>query len=246
MARINRILNHLFAFSVFAAVIVSCKHDPEIITITDPTPTDTTGKDTTTTSAYHCSTDTVYFEQLILPMLKSSCAMSGCHDASSHKEGIKLDTYSNIMATGGINTSSPTSSKIYRAMVNGGEDIMPPYPAAPMNSDQLASLSKWIRQGAKDNSCLESGCDTANVAYSTHIRPIITNFCLGCHNGTSPGGGIPLALYSDVKAIADNGRLVGTIDHLTGYSPMPKNGNKLTDCQVRMVKIWIGQGAPNN
>lgn len=223
-------------------LFASCKHDPEIITINDPDPVDTTTDPTTS----QCSPDTVYFQQLVLPMLQSGCAMSGCHDAATHKEGIKLDTYANIMATGGIKVSQPTNSKIYRAMVENGEDRMPPPPASPFTSAQLAAISKWIGQGAKNNSCVESGCDTTNVTYTASIKPMITNFCQGCHSGGNPGGGISLVLYSDVKAIADNGKLVGTIDHLNGYSPMPQNGNKLTECQVNMVRIWINHGAPNN
>jgi hypothetical protein len=228
-------------------VIGSCKHDPEIFAVVDPNPNDTTNNPVdTTTNTTHCSTDTVYFEQLVLPMLQSGCAMSGCHDAATHKEGIILDSYGNILATGGINVSNPTKSKIYRVMVKTDEDRMPPPPAAAYTSDQLATISKWISQGARDNSCLESGCDTTNVTYTGKIKPIITNYCLGCHNGSNPGGGIGLALYSDVKTIADNGKLIGTIDHLSGYSKMPKNGNKLTDCQVNMVKIWINHGALDN
>jgi hypothetical protein len=232
---------------VWTVMLSSCKHDPELISGLDPIPEDTTTNPIdTTTNPVHCSTDTVYFEQLVLPLLQSGCAMSGCHDAATHKEGIMLDTYAHIMSTGGIKVTNPANSKIYRAMVDDGEDRMPPPPAAAFTSDQLAIISKWISQGALDNSCLESGCDTTNVTYTAKIKPIITNYCLGCHNGSNPGGGIGLALYSDVKAIADNGKLIGTIDHLSGYSWMPKNGNKLTDCQVNMVKIWINHGAQNN
>jgi hypothetical protein len=46
--------------------------------------------------------------------------------------------------------------------------------------------------------------------------------------------------------MADNGKLFGSISHVSGYSAMPKNGNQLTDCQISMVKIWIYQGAPEN
>jgi uncharacterized membrane protein len=172
--------------------------------------------------------------------------MSGCHDAITHKEGIRLDNYANIISSGGIQVSNPTNSKIYRVMVNTGENQMPPPPAAVMTSTQLATISKWIGQGAKNNSCIESGCDTANVKYSTHIKPIIQNACQGCHSGTAPGGGINLATYAGVKAIADNGKFLGSISQLTGYSAMPKNGSKLTDCQITMVKLWINQGAPEN
>jgi uncharacterized membrane protein len=239
--------HHIFPailFSVIASTLLlpySCKHDPDPFVINDPV--DTTGNNTGT----QCSPDTVYFVQQVLPIFQSSCAKSGCHDAGTAEEGIILDSYANIIATGGIKVNDPTSSKIYEAMTeDDSEDRMPPPPAAPMTSAQLTLISKWISQGAKNNSCLESGCDTTNVKYSTHIKPLIQNSCQGCHSGASPGGGIELATYAGVKAIADNGQFIGAISHLTGYSAMPKNGNKLSDCQIKMVNIWINQGAPEN
>jgi hypothetical protein len=221
----------------------SCEHD-QGDGITNVPVNPSLGNEVTTGSA--CSPDTTYFVQQVLPVFQSSCAMSGCHDAASHKEGIVLDSYSRIIATGGINVSNPTKSKVYRAMANGGEESMPPFPANPMSSTQLATISKWIGQGAKNNSCIESGCDTSNVKYSTHIKPLIQNACQGCHNAANAGGGIDLSAYSGVKAIADNGKFFGSVSHNSGYSPMPKNGNKLTDCQINMVKIWINKGALQN
>jgi uncharacterized membrane protein len=217
----------------------ACKHEPELFTIVDPI--DTSDNNTST-----CDPDSIYFTQQVLPLLQSGCAQSGCHDASAHEEGVILDSYLHIMNTGGINISDPTRSKIYKQMVKSGEERMPPPPAPAFTSEQLALIQKWIGQGAKNNSCIESGCDTANVAYATHIKPLIQNNCLGCHNGSNPGGGIGLSTYSEVKAVADNGKFFGTINHLQGYSAMPKNGNKLTDCQIKMVQIWLNQGSPDN
>ena len=243
---LDKVFSSLIIFTLF--LFYSCKHEPEFRGIASPV--DTIGNNGNNnnggTTGTTCSKDTSYFVQQVLPLLQSSCAMSGCHDAITHKEGIRLDSYAYIISSGGIQVSNPTNSKIYRVMVNTGEEQMPPSPAAAMTSAQLATISKWIGQGAKNNSCIESGCDTINVKYSTHIKPIIQNTCQGCHSGTAPGGGISLATYAGVKAIADNGKLFGSISHLTGYSAMPKNGNKLTDCQTTMVKLWINQGAPDN
>lgn len=218
----------------------SCKHDPDLTGTNNPV--DTTGNPNGT----QCSPDTVYFVQQVLPVFQSGCAMSGCHDAISHKDGVILDNYSNIISTGGIKPGNPTDSKAYKMMVRTDDERMPPAPSPAMSSTQLALISKWISQGAKNNSCISSGCDTTNVKYSTHIKPLIQNNCQGCHSGAAPGGGIDLATYSGVKAIADNGKFYGTISYLPGYKPMPKNGSKMTDCQINMVKIWINQGAPQN
>jgi len=222
---------------------LSCTHDTDGENLTIPA--DPNGENISYNSST-CNKDSVYFIQQVLPIFQSSCAMSGCHDAATHKEGIVLDSYANIISKGGIKVNNPTESKIYKVMVKNGEERMPPSPAAPMTNTQLATISKWIGQGAKNNSCIESGCDTTNVKYSTHIKPMIQNACQGCHSGASPSGGIDLATYAGVKTIADNGKFFGSISYLASYSAMPKNGNKLTDCQINMVKIWINQGAPEN
>jgi len=224
----------------------SYKHEPEIVGTLLPGDTAGNRNKNGNNNSTSCSKDTVYFIQQVLPIFQSSCAMSGCHDAATHKEGIKLDTYSNILSTGGIKVSNPTDSKIYRVMVKSGGERMPPSPAAPMTNSQLTTISKWIGQGAKNNSCIESGCDTTNVKYSTHIKPLIQNACQGCHSGAIPDGGINLASYLGVKAIAGNGKFFGSICHIATYCAMPENGNKLTDCQINMVKIWINHGAPEN
>ena len=93
-----------------------------------------------------------------------------------------------------------------------------------------------------------STCDTLNVTYSTTIRTIIQNSgCLGCH--TSPaasGGNIVLDNYTDLKAVALNGKLYGAISHSPGFSPMPQSGGMLTNCDLSKVKKWITNGVLNN
>jgi putative effector of murein hydrolase len=60
------------------------------------------------------------------------------------------------------------------------------------------------------------------------------------------GGGVKLQDYADVKSVASNGKLLGTVSHASGFSPMPKGGNKLNDCYVAVIKKWIAAGALNN
>jgi hypothetical protein len=55
-----------------------------------------------------------------------------------------------------------------------------------------------------------------------------------------------MGTYSSDKAMAVNGSLYGSIAHASGYSSMPKGGNKLTACQLAKVKQWIDGGSLNN
>jgi hypothetical protein len=42
------------------------------------------------------------------------------------------------------------------------------------------------------------------------------------------------------------GKFWGSINHLPGFSAMPKNGTMLSPCEIGQVKRWIAAGAPNN
>lgn len=91
-----------------------------------------------------------------------------------------------------------------------------------------------------------TACDTAAVKYSTSILPILSSSCIGCHGGATPVAGISFDSYAGVKQQIDNGRLWGAVSHSPGYSPMPKNSNKLNNCSLAKIRIWIAAGAPNN
>lgn len=92
----------------------------------------------------------------------------------------------------------------------------------------------------------DSACDTSAVKYSTSVLPILSSNCISCHGGSAPSAGISLDTYAGVKMQADNGRLWGAVSHSASFSPMPKNSNKLNDCSLAKIRIWIAAGAPNN
>lgn len=89
-------------------------------------------------------------------------------------------------------------------------------------------------------------CDTATVTYTGSIMPILGANCNTCHGGSLPAAGMDLSIYTVVKAQVDNGRLWGAVSHTAGYKPMPKNSDKLNDCNLNKIKLWILAGAPNN
>jgi hypothetical protein len=220
------------ALFVLLAISNSCKHE---IAMPSEKPVEIP------VVSENCSPDSVYFANEIFPLISSSCAMAGCHDAISHEDGVNLTTYSNIMKY--VVVGNASRSKLYKVLTESGEDRMPPPPRAPFTNLQMQRLRTWIEQGAKNNVC--NSCDTTDFKYSTAIKPLIQNNCQGCHTGASAGGSIDLSTYNGVKAVALNGKLYGSITWAPGFSAMPK-GIKLTDCRIKQVKKWIDAGSPNN
>jgi len=91
-----------------------------------------------------------------------------------------------------------------------------------------------------------TSCDTTNITYSGAVVPILQNNCYTCHNSVNQQGGIILDNYSDLQTVINNGRFRGSINHLSGYSPMPQGGEKLNDCNLTLINKWLDDGAPNN
>jgi hypothetical protein len=96
---------------------------------------------------------------------------------------------------------------------------------------------------------INDGCDTINITFALSVAPVLDQYCLSCHGNStaaSYGSNIKLEDYTDVKAQADNGKLIGSISHESGYSPMPKGASKLDNCIITAIKQWIDAGAQNN
>ncbi len=228
-----------------AFIFLSCLNDRNSPLADHPNVTDTIKVIVPPKPAVDCSPDTVYFKQTILPLVTSNCAKSGCHDAISHKEGVVLTDYSNIMRE--VKVSSPASSDLYKCLNKTGDERMPPAPAAEFSLSNKALLLKWIQQGAKNNSCSNTAnCDTVNVTYNASVAPILKTYCVGCHSATSPSAGVDLSTFTGVKVQAANGRLIGSITHAVGYKPMPSSTSKLGSCEINQIQVWITKGTLNN
>ncbi len=87
---------------------------------------------------------------------------------------------------------------------------------------------------------------TGTISYSAKVVPVLQASCYGCHSGGAPSGGQAMGNYTADRTMALNGKLLGVITHATGFSPMPKGGTKLSNCNIAIVRKWIEAGAPNN
>jgi hypothetical protein len=96
---------------------------------------------------------------------------------------------------------------------------------------------------------LSTSCDTTNVTYNVTIVSIMSNNCYSCHsnkNAASRGNNIRLETYTDVTANIN--RVMGSVKHAAGFSPMPNpnSGNKLKECSITQLDIWVRDGMQNN
>ena len=90
-------------------------------------------------------------------------------------------------------------------------------------------------------------CDTTNVTYTNTILPIFESYCLVCHSTQVATAGIILDTYADAKIPAQSGILWNAVSWAPGFPyQMPKDGSKLSDCDLAKIKKWIDTGLPQN
>lgn len=93
-----------------------------------------------------------------------------------------------------------------------------------------------------------SPCDDVTVTFSRTVTQILHS-CQSCHSNSdaaSSGNNIKLETFDQVKAYILSGKLMGAINHVPGYVPMPKGGGKLADCEINQLQNWINNQTPNN
>ena len=227
-------------FLITAFIIESCQHNT-FIDLTNPSVSE------------NCDPDTTYFQNEVLPLIISNCAKSGCHtsEGGGEEEAHDLSSYEAIMNSDYVDPFDANGSELIEVLTESGEDKMPPYPNEPLTSSQITILKSWINQGAHNNEC-SGGCDTTNVTYSGTIAPLMGNYCNGCHGDSGNSTGINLTSYFDsgtddgVKTVAQDGRLWGSVNQDGGFSAMPLGGNRLQECKIDELRIWLDNGYPND
>lgn len=233
-----------FGFSILTIILIgACQHkyNGPIPNMTDTSATnviDTTGNSTVDTG--------ICFTRDILPIFISNCAKAGCHDAQTRAEGYQLTDYNSIVSKKFV-PGNANATEIYEKITEDKpKDVMPPLPAAPLTAEQKLLIERWINEGAKNTTNCSSPCDTNKFKFGNDIQPIMDKYCKGCHTGASAPLGIMLDSYNGVSAIANNGKLVGSITHQAGFVAMPQGGSKLSDCEIKKVEKWIESGTLNN
>jgi mono/diheme cytochrome c family protein len=194
-----------------------------------------------------CDPSVIYFEQQVLPLIQSSCAVPDCHDSFSGEPEFAMTNYDQLLNNSEeddlIIPGNPSESEVIDVIIDGE---MPPAGYSDITQEQLDILITWIEQGAPNNSCEDLYCDTTLVTFSGTILPLIENRCQGCHSGSDPQGSLALLDYDDINTIALNGSFWGAVNHESPYTSMPYQADQLPQCNLDQIRIWIEDGAPNN
>lgn len=188
----------------------------------------------------------VCFETEVLPVMTTYCSTTGCHNATDREAGYDFTTYNGIMR--GVQAGQPGRSSIIASMKGISEESMPPRNHPQPSADQIATISAWVKSGAANTTnCGGSTCDTtAAVTYSADVQPMLTTYCIGCHSGSFPSGGLDLSDFATVQTNALNGRIPGSISGNPSYISMPPGSSLVSACDISKVERWVAAGALPN
>lgn len=192
----------------------------------------------------------VYFVNDLLPIIRSSCAVPGCHDSQAPAANVDLSTYESIMNSvvrGDtiVHPFKPGISILNRAL--RGQDILISMPT-PFNfqitETEKNMIGKWVAQGALNNECKQT-CSDLPITYTKTIKPLINKYCTGCHFGDYAQDGIELEAHSQIAEIALDGRLMNSLLGINNVSRMPQL-TAMPNCEIEQIRKWIADGAPKN
>ncbi|MCY2962467.1 MAG: hypothetical protein NT069_02240 [Planctomycetota bacterium] len=164
----------------------------------------------------------VSFYRQVRPILQRAC--TGCHQPAKVGGKLQLTTYE-LAKAGGEQGALWTPGKPEESLlidVIGGDAPTMPKNAPPLNKDQVATLSRWVLEGAKDDTPAE-----VQDTISPENPPIYTNPPVISALAWSPDGqfiavsGFREILLHKADGSGLAGRLVGRSQSITSLSFSP-------------------------
>ena len=125
---INILLIVLFILPVF---ISSCKD-----TSTAPNPVN-----------INYPTSNISYSQYIQPILNYHCTAKGCHNDIDMGGGFSLTSY--LEAWSKVSPGHPEVSPL--VLVAKGDPNHPVFNSVPLNQKEIAAVTTWVKEGAKNN-----------------------------------------------------------------------------------------------
>lgn len=89
-------------------------------------------------------------------------------------------------------------------------------------------------------------CNNVTSTYTSNVKSTLDANCAtsGCHNSSSKKSGYDLSTYEATKAAAGNEAFVGSVQHKSGYSKMPRGASKLSEAEIKLIACWVQSGMP--
>lgn len=87
-----------------------------------------------------------------------------------------------------------------------------------------------------------------SAKFATDVQPIFQTNCGtggSCHGTINAERGYVFETHLGASAVS-NAKILGTINHQSGFSNMPRVGPKLSDAKIAIIEAWIDGGKLND
>jgi WD40 repeat protein len=130
----------------------------------------------------------VTYADQVLPLLRDKCL--GCHNGEKARGGLDASNYVKLMEGGSsgavVKPGDPDDSRLFLLAAHKAEPKMPPK-ADPLPAEQLATLKKWIEQGALET----AGSKGPLIAKKSEVA--LASITRGRPNGPPPMPKAPMS-----------------------------------------------------
>jgi len=126
--------------------------------------------------------------------------------------------------------------------------VFRPHWRAPSVAAMLLLLSGCSYSHGNDAPVPCENATPALAKFDAVVMPIFEANCKRCHAAAVAnrlGAGYQFDNYSDISKFNTN-QLLGAIRHEPNYVPMPVDGGKISDCDIRRIEAWVAAGKPSN
>jgi mono/diheme cytochrome c family protein len=163
----------------------------------------------------------VSFRRDVAPVLLNQC--QECHGPKKAKGGYRLDTFERLTQSGDsdhapVVAGKPGDSELFNLITTGDEDNRMPKKAAALPDAQIATIKRWIEQGAAFDGPNPSAPLTSLVAAAEHPAPpevYREPVPIGAIAFSPDGGELAVSGYHEVTIWdPSNGKLLGRIQKL--------------------------------
>ncbi len=217
----------------------------------------------------------VSFKHEVAPILLQRCG--GCHGGRRPKGDLSMATFRLLSrGVGGSAIIDPGESNISQMIevIRGGDM---PKGGGKVSKGELALLAKWIDQGAKfdggnadtplreivaangssnpTNPVPTAPAEPGQIAFSTHVAPILAQHCTNCHGGQRPRNQLNLSSFQRMMRGGMNGAAIQPgkpsgsllIQKIKGTAAdgarMPLNAAPLSASVIADIEKWVAAGA---
>lgn len=190
----------------------------------------------------------VSWHREVTPILKRSC--NGCHNPNKMKGQVDTSTYAGLLKAGkhGPNFVAGDPGKSLLVQEISGPQPEMPEEGDPLSAADVALISRWIQEGAKDDTPAEALSTRLNTLPTYTVPPVTTALAVSPDGRWLAISGYHEVFLVDAKDLSLRGRLVGESTRIESlaFSPDSRQLAVAAGAPARFGEIQVWDVAGTN